>query len=127
MLHFPARIQKSEQAAPQPHQKDEREMPPKRPKGKGPEEADGAVNFALKKLRDGREGRAGSIDEVLGKVHELERAVKKQPAIRKTLVDLNLTEAYREVVDLPGGEAGGFRGETGRKAATYMSPPLSSD
>ena len=76
-------------------------MPPKRPGGKAPDEG---VNFALKKLRDGREGRAGSIDEVLRKVHALEAAVKRQPEVRKALADLNLTEAYREVVDLPGRE-----------------------
>ena len=76
-------------------------MPPKRPAGKAP---DVGVNFALKKLRDGRDGRPGSIDEVLRKVHALEAAVKRQPEVRKTLADLNLTEAYREVVDLPGRE-----------------------
>ena len=91
-------------------------MPPKstkRPKsdgGAGPSRAgndeDEGVNFALKRLRDGREGRQGSVDEVLGKVHALERAVKRQPEVRQTLAGLNLTEAYREVVDLPGGEAG---------------------
>ena len=76
-------------------------MPPKRSGGKAPDEG---VNNALKKLRDGREGRAGSIDEVLSKVHALESAVKAAPSVRKTLRDLNLTEAYREVVDLPGRE-----------------------
>merc|ERR1719409_359543 len=76
-------------------------MPPKRPAGMAP---DVGVNFALKKLRDGRDGRPGSIDEVLRKVHALEAAVKRQPEVRKTLADLNLTEAYREVVDLPGRE-----------------------
>ena len=82
-------------------------MPPKRPaSGKAPAKADDGVNFALKKLRDGRDGRPGSVDEVLSKVHALEAAVKRQPEVRKTLVDLNLTDAYREVVDLPGREVG---------------------
>ena len=76
-------------------------MPPKRAGGKAPDEG---VNNALKKLKDGRDGRTGSIDLVLAKVHALEAAVKRQPEIRKTLADLNLTEAYREVVDLPGRE-----------------------
>ena len=67
---------------------------------------DDGVNFALKKLRDGQEGRMGSIDEVLSKVHALEAAVKREPEVRKTLQDLNLKEAYREVVDLPGSEVG---------------------
>ena len=76
-------------------------MAPKRAGGKAPDEG---VNNALKKLRDGREGRAGSIDEVLAKVHALESAVKRQPEVRKTLQNLNLTDSYREVVDLPGRE-----------------------
>ena len=86
-------------------------MPPKRPaSGKASAKAaDDGVNFALKKLRDGRDGRPGSVDEVLSKVHALEAAVKRQPEVRKTLVDLNLTEAYREVVDLPGREVGSGR------------------
>ena len=54
-------------------------MPPKRPaSGKAPAKADDGVNFALKKLRDGRDGRPGSVDEVLSKVHALEAAVKRQ-------------------------------------------------
>jgi hypothetical protein len=64
------------------------------------------VNDAIKKLRDGKDGRGGSVDEVLRKVHALEAAVKSQPEVRKTLAALNLTEAYREVEDMPGREVG---------------------
>ena len=59
-------------------------------------------DFSLEKPRDGHDGLVGSIDEVLSKVHALETAVKCQPELRRTLNDLNLAEAYREVVDLPG-------------------------
>jgi hypothetical protein len=65
---------------------------------------DDGVNFALKRLKDGREGRAGSVDAVLSKVHALEAVVKRQPIGRRTLASLSLTEAYREVTDLPGSE-----------------------
>ena len=103
-------------------------MPPKRPaSGKGPAKADDAgVNNALKKLRDGKDGRAGSVDEVLSKVHALEAAVKREPEVRKTLVDLNLTDAYREVVDLPGREVGSVKGR-GMCAKYVLCPAPTMD
>ena len=60
---------------------------------------DEGVNFALKRLRDGRDGREGSLDEVLAKVRALERAVKARRGGRRTLDDLGLATTYREVED----------------------------
>ena len=58
----------------------------------------------LTKLRDGLEGRPGSVREVLRQVEELELTVKRQPILRKTLFNMSMKEAYLEVVDLPGKE-----------------------
>ena len=66
--------------------------------------ADAGVNFALARLRDGEDGRPGSTSEVLRAVIDLEREVKARGVKRKTLNDLSIAEAYREVVDREGGE-----------------------
>ncbi|CAL53806.1 Spo11/DNA topoisomerase VI, subunit A [Ostreococcus tauri] len=66
--------------------------------------ADAGVNFALARLRDGEDGRPGSTSEVLRAVNDLEREVKARGVKRKTLNDLSIAEAYREVVDREGGE-----------------------
>lgn len=58
----------------------------------------------LTKLRDGLEGRPGSVREVLRQVEELELTVKRQPILRRTLFNMSMKEAYLEVVDLPGKE-----------------------
>jgi len=58
----------------------------------------------LTKLRDGLEGRPGSVREVLRQVEELELTVKRQPILRKTLFNMSMKEAYLEVIDLPGKE-----------------------
>jgi meiotic recombination protein SPO11 len=65
---------------------------------------DEGVNFALKKLRDGQNGRPGSLEEVMRKVNALERAVKAASGRRQTLEDLDLNGEYREVEDRDGGE-----------------------
>ena len=62
------------------------------------------LNSVLQKLRDGREGRPGSVHEVLRQVEELELTIKRQPTLRKSLLSMSLKEAYLEVVDLPGRE-----------------------
>jgi len=51
---------------------------------------DDGVNFALKRLKDGRDGRAGSVDAVLSKVHALEAAVKRQPVGRQGILHCSL-------------------------------------
>ena len=66
--------------------------------------ADAGVNFALARLRDGEDGRPGSTSEVLRAVIDLEREIKARGVKRKTLNDLSIAEAYREVVDREGGE-----------------------
>ena len=68
-----------------------------------PKARDG-LNSVLTKLRDGLEGRPGSVREVLRQVEELELTVKRQPILRKTLFNMSMKEAYLEVVDLPGKE-----------------------
>ena len=65
---------------------------------------DEGVNFALKKLRDGQNGRPGSLEEVMRKVNALERAVKAASGRRRTLEDLDLNGEYREVEDRDGVE-----------------------
>jgi meiotic recombination protein SPO11 len=65
---------------------------------------DEGVNFALKRLRDGQDGRPGSLEEVLQKVKALEAAVKRGAARRTTLEDLKMADEYREVVDRDSGE-----------------------
>ena len=62
------------------------------------------LNSVLQKLRDGREGRPGSVHEVLRQVKELELTIKRQPTLRKSLLSMSLKEAYLEVVGLPGRE-----------------------
>lgn len=68
-----------------------------------PKARDG-LNSVLTKLRDGLEGRPGSVREVLRQVEELELTVKRQPILRRTLFNMSMKEAYLEVVDLPGKE-----------------------
>ena len=68
-----------------------------------PKARDG-LNSVLTKLRDGLEGRPGSVREVLRQVEELELTVKRQPILRKTLFNMSMKEAYLEVIDLPGKE-----------------------
>ena len=60
---------------------------------------DEGVNFALERLRDGQDGRAGSLSNVIARVSALERAMKAGAGSRRTLEDVALSKEYREVED----------------------------
>lgn len=63
---------------------------------------DEGVNFALERLRDGQDGRAGSLSNVIARVSALERAMKAGAGSRRTLEDVALSKEYREVEDRDG-------------------------
>ena len=63
---------------------------------------DEGVNFALERLRDGQDGRTGSLSKVIARVSVLERAMTAGAGSRRTLEDVALSKEYREVEDRDG-------------------------
>jgi meiotic recombination protein SPO11 len=65
------------------------------------------IIFGHELLRDGRDGRLGSVEEVLDKVYALGADIKLRQTVGGTLENLSSELSYREVTDLSGSEVAG--------------------